>query len=548
MIDFLIKIPLDLVLSKDAATKNYHILPFPGEQEKPGPASKQAQIFFPGQTQYQEITLETGGRLIIIGDFILPPGTAPAGIITGELGDNIRNMNGFFYGIEIKNNSISVFTGMFNILPIFYYQGAQNLWIASKTHFITRMTDINPRINKRFILEQKLFNYPFFNDTPYLEIALLPANSYIQYQQGKVNIIQHTNIEDYFTTSPKPWKNSIESITALFLERVQDYFPDEPFYLSLTSGFDGRTLTACAKKYQKKFAAYAFGAHGTADLEIPKEQAAKLDIDFEPIYLDEQYAKNAFLTDGKELLDLTYEEVCFLTPVRSHGFCITFVGGQQQNLKGTVSFMRIATRNVAKSAVEMDVMELQNRVVIIAEGPMTAEQQQLVRKRTVIRPEKIIAAVKKLQQIHVHWKKIDLVKLEQEVRNVQPVFIDVSSEVDSTASNVEKKVKYTCYFPDGTTDSTNGGYDGAQAFKEKLKELNEKGFEFELQCDLEKEFVGGADTDEFVNACLMQFPYGVGGIHEQRQNVNKVCSVLNVWWIYLKNQVIKVLLKSMQIF
>jgi hypothetical protein len=34
---------------------------------------------------------------------------------------------------------------------------------------------------------------------------------------------------------------------------------------------------------------------------------------------------------------------------------------------------------------------------------------------------------------------------------------------------------------------------------------------------VEKSFVTGAKTDEFVNACLLQFPYGVGGMNDKRE-------------------------------
>jgi hypothetical protein len=63
------------------------------------------------------------------------------------------------------------------------------------------------------------------------------------------------------------------------------------------------------------------------------------------------------------------------------------------------------------------------------------------------------------------------------------------------------------------------GYDGdAQAaFKQKVNDLKERGFKFELKVDIEHKFVNGVAFDEFVNACLPQFPYGVGGINDKRE-------------------------------
>ena len=133
--------------------------------------------------------------------------------------------------------------------------------------------------------------------------------------------------------------------------------------------------------------------------------------------------------------------------------------------------------------------------------------------------EKIINVVKWLKENNKHWNNIDLDDIKHQAHSVKPVFMDMSHEVQSENANIKQREMFTCYFPDGTTTNHSGGYNGdAQAaFKQKVKDLKERGFEFELKVDIECEFVNGAALDEFVNVCLLQFPYGVGGINNRRE-------------------------------
>ena len=41
------------------------------------------------------------------------------------------------------------------------------------------------------------------------------------------------------------------------------------------------------------------------------------------------------------LLDLTREELAFLTPVKTRGYCFTYMGGKSMNMKGTLAYYRV---------------------------------------------------------------------------------------------------------------------------------------------------------------------------------------------------------------
>lgn len=379
MIDFVLKIPNNVHVPRGSIMDNVEILEY---SQNNFAGNSKIQILFPIKTVYKTIKLEEK-EFIIIGDLIAPPGTGTADLLKTNTKNNIENFPGFFYLIEMRQDQIDIFTSLFNILPIFYCSGHKYIFISSKAHLIKEISGIKPALNKRFILEQKLFNYSFLNETIYKEIKTVPANSYIEYKAGNINIINHTNIEDFFTTEPMSWKKAVDEVIDLFLHRVQDYFPKERFFISFTGGFDGRTLVACAKKYQKNFKTFSFGAADNIDLTLPREQAKDLGVDFEPIYLDDEYIQNNFLDDGKELMtqvdgNSNFLQVHFLYAARylsehtesilngmfgSELFRALHVSGQVTS-KGVVDFFRYDEDNdwiaKLKNAASLKYLNLSN--------------------------------------------------------------------------------------------------------------------------------------------------------------------------------------------
>jgi len=213
---------------------------------------------------------------------------------------------------------------------------------------------------------------------------------------------------------------------------------------------------------------------------------------------------------------LTEVERSLITPVQGYGYCFSYVGGQQKNLKGTMTFMRIEERKIARAAIHLECMGLAKHVVVLLTGKLTKKQKARVEKKKEIRTDKILEAVQWLSKNHKRWKNVDLDEFRKELAGATPVVVDNSSEVDSENANVEEQELFTCYFPDGATNERAGGFDDPEAFKTYVNEMKEKNFNVELQLQLGKEFVQSGDGDPLVNSSLLQFPYGVGGMDERR--------------------------------
>lgn len=217
------------------------------------------------------------------------------------------------------------------------------------------------------------------------------------------------------------------------------------------------------------------------------------------------------------LKNLTEAELAFLSPVHSYSYCYVYEGGRMKNMNGTLVFMRVTERQMARAVTTLECMGLKKHVVFLLSGKMTYEQKKKVETKTRIRTDKMIEAVEWLCANNRMWKDIDLEALRKEIGECKPIVMDKSTEVGSGNANVEEEEIFTCYFPDGSMDSHSGGFDTPGAFKEFVKEMQEKNFDIEMKASLEKEFVKGGDDELLLGASLLQFPYGVGGLEETRQ-------------------------------
>ncbi len=212
--------------------------------------------------------------------------------------DIIYNLRGHFYFAffnKIKRQLI-IGNSIFSILPLYYFQTSSNLYISNNP-FNAHDHDNLIRYNKRFLLENILFNYPLFNESCIQGVRLLPCNSYFYVFNKKISILQHTSIEDYFSPISSTKKNTANNLAEFFIEQVEHYLP-EKYSASLTGGLDSRTLTACGLYYKRHFDTYSFGSIESKDLNIATNLAAKNSLPFNSIILDNNYINVHSFTNG----------------------------------------------------------------------------------------------------------------------------------------------------------------------------------------------------------------------------------------------------------
>ena len=225
----------------------------------------------------------------------------------------------------------------------------------------------------------------------------------------------------------------------------------------------------------------------------------------------------SFGTPPPCLLCLTEVELALLTPVKTYGYCFSFSGGCHKQLKGSLTYYKVDVESIVRAAMHLDVLEMHNNIVILLHGKMTPYQKQTAKRRCRVRVNRILDALVWLLANNEQWKQrnIDLDEVRDKLKS--PVIIDNSSVDIEGDSNIESTESFKVFFPDGTMSETNGGQANLEKFKSLVRELKEQGQDLDFQCDLSKEIAADFKDSNLVNACLLQFPYGRGGIHEMRK-------------------------------
>ena len=225
------------------------------------------------------------------------------------------------------------------------------------------------------------------------------------------------------------------------------------------------------------------------------------------------------------LLELTEVELSMLTPVKTYGYCFSYTGGFQKQLKGSLSYYKVRMESIARAVSHFEVLGLNNDVVVLLYGKMTPEQNRKAREKNKIRTQKLLVAIEWLIMNNEEWRsrQIDFNHIQQSLRN--PTLIDNSKTleertVSETDNNIESTESFEVFFPDGTMSPATGGQSDVQQFKDLIQASQKNGFNLEFRCNLYKEAVADFKDNNLVNACLIQFPYGRGGMHEQRLRAN----------------------------
>ena len=229
------------------------------------------------------------------------------------------------------------------------------------------------------------------------------------------------------------------------------------------------------------------------------------------------------------LLCLTEIERAFITPVKTYGFCFSYTGGFQKELKGSLSYYKVKISSIVTTVAHFVTLGMTDNIIVLLYGRMTREQKQRALQKNKMRTDYVLRAVTWLCEHNSEWIKagVDVETISERLRN--PTLIDNSIiEERAENSNIEKTESIQIFFPDTSIDITTGGQDTVKEFKSLVQEAKKHGYDFELQADLLREAVSDYKDNNLVNSCLIQYPYGSGGLHEKRRLTNGKYGLIDI--------------------
>ena len=220
------------------------------------------------------------------------------------------------------------------------------------------------------------------------------------------------------------------------------------------------------------------------------------------------------------LTELNQVELALLTPVKTYGYCFSYTGGAQKQLQGSLSYYKVKIESITRAVQSFKVSGLTDNIVVMYYGSMTSGQKQRARKLHSVRTGRVLRALEWLLLYNEQWKRYDI-NLDEVRRSLrQPVVLDDSHVVQNTYTNTHSNIEDTdcfqIFFPDGTMSSLSGGQKSREEFTQLVANATENGYDIELKADLLRTSVNDYQDENLVNACLLQYPFGRGGLHEQR--------------------------------
>ena len=247
-----------------------------------------------GKQSCSSVEVPAKGVFWILGD---PIGalSSPENLIKAngdiDLHTLYTELAGHYNWFWVGRDQLATGSSFGGILPVYYHHEINCVCISSSSDFLADRIHA-PANDRRYILERLLFHYPLFDATWYQEIKLLPAHSQLSITATHFSVRKNLDFSAYSGTPSKSHNRDLNQLAEQFVSACSDFMPVNRFGISLTGGFDGRTLVGVALKNNRSFFTYSFGAACSSDIQVPARQAKKLGLSHHSIILDENYLKN----------------------------------------------------------------------------------------------------------------------------------------------------------------------------------------------------------------------------------------------------------------
>ena len=220
-----------------------------------------------------------------------------------------------------------------------YYTRIGEAWIfASNLKLLLSTEGIRSYINSLTLLEAAFINFPLGDKTLIENINRLPPASCWELQSGEIRRTRYWNVMSLLESPQLNMRDSLKQGSELFHQVVSDLSSDtDSVGLTLTSGFDGRTILSVINRDRVKVRSFTFGRRNCREAEIARKVASKANVFHELVELEddfirgfEKYARRTVtLTDGQATFLRAHYLYAFEQQCKSNTVFLTGIGGSE---------------------------------------------------------------------------------------------------------------------------------------------------------------------------------------------------------------------------
>lgn len=213
--------------------------------------------------------------------------------------DFVREIKGSFAILLVDKSArqYHVYTDPLNVKPVYYYQEGSQLVVSSALSALLhhRQEEGLPmELNYPAIIEYYLFEYPLNDDTYLQAVQTVPAGGRLRFSSEGLEVATYWNAFEELNnfTIVHRGEAAIDTLETVLKQNLELYWFDPArTAVALTGGYDSRTNLALLGDKAQESLLYSYGTVDTYDLSIPQRIAQRLNLNYRPIPLDEDYRR-----------------------------------------------------------------------------------------------------------------------------------------------------------------------------------------------------------------------------------------------------------------